>query len=206
MDGDTELDPDRAFALLHVPVRSRPAVAALWRLDMLLGRFVARSREPMATQIRMTWWHATLTGLVTGERQHDPLLDALATLVMVREIAGNDLAVLVEGWEALLEPEPDAAALDEYANKRGRQLFALSARLIGQPTSDACGEGWALVDLSRRLGEAPVAAHAKALGAERLAADELATLPRALRVLARLANDDVRGRPRTRWSYWRAMR
>ena len=207
MPSDDQLDPDRAFALLHVPRRARTAFAALWTLDAMLGRFVAQSREPMATQIRLTWWHDALSSLLLNSVQRDPLLQELVDHVLPSGIAGAELAVLVEGWESVLgEPDADEAALLDYAGKRGSQLFELTAQLMGVQHAAGCGEGWALIDLSRRMRGSATALRAAELGADRLTSCDAHRLPRALRVLVRLARDDAAGRARTRWSYWRAVR
>lgn len=196
------IDPDRDFALVHVPTSTRDAVAALWALDAALGRIVASTSQPMIGQMRLTWWHdAMLAG-----RGGEPVLAALTTHVHPIGIDGAALVPLVEGWEVLLDPLPlGADALYVHARARGDTLFALSAQAMGCPIAAGAGGGWALADFAGRCSDAVTARAAYAQARLRLRSVD--RLPRALRILAHLAARDAaaeRRTPRTRWQLLRA--
>lgn len=202
------LDPDRAFALTHVPSPAKPAVEALFALDVRLGTIVATTTQPMVGQMRMTWWHEALSGLAAGDQRGEPVLDALAaTVVGNAGIDGAMLARLVEGWEVLLDPLPlDEAALATYAEARGAALFALVAHVLGQPSEGAAGRSWVLADFAWRCSDAETAGRARGMAAETLrSGPEVATLPRALRILARLAAADVRNGAPVPRTFWRLL-
>src|ERR1700760_3804181 len=73
-----DLDPDRRLALAYAPARARPALEALWRLDVTLGAVVARAREKMVARIRLAWWREALERLDAAPPPAEPLLEALA--------------------------------------------------------------------------------------------------------------------------------
>ncbi|MEA3014123.1 MAG: hypothetical protein QOD42_2668 [Sphingomonadales bacterium] len=178
----TDLDPDRQLALAYVPARVRPALEALWRLDVAFAAILAAGREPIASRLRLAWWREALEALDREAAPAEPLLRALAALVLPAGLQGAELARMAEGWEILLSDQPLTA--DEqarYASLRGGLLFDLSARLLGVadfPVAPS-GELWALVDLAR---------HGSGRDSVRLAAAESqARWPRALRPLGMLA-------------------
>ncbi|HYI49859.1 MAG TPA: squalene/phytoene synthase family protein [Allosphingosinicella sp.] len=147
-----DLDPDRRLALAYVPARARPAVEALWRLDVTFGGILAAGRDPMVSRLRLAWWREALEALDRAPAPAEPLLRALAAHVLPAGIKGVELARMEEGWALLLSPE---ALTDgeqaRYAALRGGLLFELSARLLGAPGFAVApsGENWALVDLAR---------------------------------------------------------
>lgn len=202
------LDPDRTFALTHVPGVIRPAVEAVFALDVRLGTIVASTTQPMVGQMRMTWWHEALTTLNAGEERGEPVLDALAGSVIGHQgIDGAMLARLVEGWEVLLDPLPlGEEALATYADARGTALFGLVAALLGQQSGGGhAGRGWALADFAWRCSDVETAAGARALAGDAMDGARLGDLPRPLRILTRLAVADIRhGAPVPR-SFWRLL-
>ena len=204
------LDPDRQFALVHVPPPARAAVLAVWELDVRLGAIVAATTQPMVGQLRLTWWHDALSALPAAP-VGEPLLAALGSEVVPAGISGTQLAALVEGWEYLLDPLPlPDDVLLAYAG-RGGAVFTITAALMGTASVERVGEGWALADFAGRCSDADTAARAYALASERLSPERSATssLPRSLRVLMRLSRGDAaaRGRlTRTRWRLLAAMR
>jgi phytoene synthase len=190
-----DLDPERRLALAYVPARVRPALEALWRLDVTFAAILAAGRDPMASRLRLAWWRESLEALDREAAPAEPLLQALAAFVLPAGLKGADLARMEEGWEMLLSDRP--LAPDEqarYASLRGGLLFDLSARLLGVadfPVA-ASGELWALVDLARHGGGRDALLIA--------AAESPARWPRALRPLGMLAalarRDSVRlGKP-----------
>lgn len=197
-------DSDRLFALVHVPTVHRVAVAAVFALDEQLGAIVASTTQPLIGQLRLTWWYDQLCALpaVPGGQ---PLLAALALAFAQSGLPGTELARLVEGWEALLEPLPhDDATLLVYAQGRAT-MFAVTAQILGCTIDARMGEGWALADYAGRCTDKATTVRGYVLARERLAGS--IRLPRSLRVLARLARADAatdRLLPRTPWRLWRA--
>ncbi len=149
-------DTERALALAYAPDDGRrAALSALLALDAALGEVVRTTTQPALGQIRLAWWREQLVKLDSQSPPAMPELVALAETVLPRGVSGSALAEIVAGWDVLIEEETlDDAALDRFAAARGGRLFALATRLLGGDAdrADRQGQGWALADLSQRLG------------------------------------------------------
>ncbi|HEY0310907.1 MAG TPA: squalene/phytoene synthase family protein [Allosphingosinicella sp.] len=151
-----DLDPDRTLALSYVGARHRPALEALWRLDLALGAVLAGGRDPMLSRIKLVWWRDALEALDLKPAPAEPVLQAIAVAVLPLGVTGAELSAMEEGWAVLLSDGPlTAEDLDTYAAARGATLFRLSARLLGGRESlvGVAGEAWALADLARHSNE-----------------------------------------------------
>lgn len=153
-----DLDPDRRLALAYIPAAVRPAVEALWRLDVAFAAILATGTQPIISQLRFAWWREALERLDGAPPPAEPVLQALAAAVLP-QVTGAELAAMEEGWLMLLSDDAlTADQLDLYAVKRGGLLFAYTARLLGDADFPVvrAGEAWALADLvrhSRRVDE-----------------------------------------------------
>ncbi len=193
-------DPERALALTYAAPEHRAGLAALLALDDRLGEIVRTTREPLVGQMRLTWWHDALTALDDAPAPAEPILQALAASV-IGPVRGTDVAVSIEGWELLLEPDVDAAMLQSYAEARGGALFAAMGLVVGVGDADVrrAGEGWALADLSTRLANGAVAQRARSAALARaanLAGHQWPRPVRAIGALARSAMLDLADPPR----------
>ena len=145
-------DRDRYVATLHSPAAARPALFALHALDLELAQVVAATTEPMLGEIRLAWWREQLARLDGGAVPAQPVLAALAAEVLPRGISGQILEPLEDAMLVLLlEPAPDAAGLQRYAEARGATLFAAMAKVLGGDVAAAraLGRAWALGELTR---------------------------------------------------------
>ncbi|WP_052134262.1 hypothetical protein [Sphingomonas sp. 37zxx] len=185
-------EAELALILSYSPdAAARGALAALLDLDAALADVLRASRDAMLVQMRLTWWHQALCRLDESPAPAMPVLTVLADRIVPLGVRGTELAALVEGWETLGEGDPaDPSVRSAYARQRGALLFALAARLSGNPdfaTGDA-GRGWALADLSRKLSDPVAAQAARAEAGEALAAALGQRWPRSLRSLGALAH------------------
>jgi phytoene synthase len=208
-----ELDPERALALAYVPPAVRPALDALWRLDVTLGSVLATGSEPMISRIRLAWWREALERIDRDKPPAEPMLEAVARDLLPAGVRGEELGEMEAGWVVLTDASLSPEDLSAYAEARGSRLFRLSARLLGEDLAGVgeAGARWALVDLARRSGRddevrsAIAAASAQGRGRE--------SWPRRLRPLGMLAvlaeRDIARGRPEAQGSpgrIWRMLR
>ena len=113
----------------------RPALVALFALDLELAHIVTTTTEPMIGEIRLAWWRDALIALDSGTVPAQPLLKLVAAEVLPRGLTGAELAALEDRWLALIGtddvPEPHIAG--------GGNLFALAARLLGgDPALGGC--------------------------------------------------------------------
>jgi phytoene synthase len=149
---------ERRLILGYAPDRSRPAVAALFELDDILASILRTTTEPAIAQMRLAWWHDSLSALDDAPPRRAPVLEALAAHVLPGGTTGAQLASLVESWDILVEE--DAAIHDtrqRHAETRAR-LFLFAATMLGQSGRDvgAAGRGWALADLAGHVADAKV--------------------------------------------------
>jgi phytoene synthase len=171
---------------------ARPALEALWRLDVTLGAVLTTGRDSMVSRIRLAWWREALERLDSDSPPPEPVLRALAAQVMTRGVSGGDLAAMEEGWAELLTDGPlDEAALRAYARARGERLFRLSARVLGSDERGLAEAGarWALVDLARRSSN-PAESRAAIDLAARMG-DRGTRKPMPLALLGLLAERDI---------------
>lgn len=127
--------------VLYAPAPVRPALFALFALDLELANIVATTTEPMIGEIRLAWWRDALVALDTAPPPAQPLLQALAAHALPRGITGADLAGLEDRWLGLIGSDdvPDSHIAG------GGHLFALAARLLGGDPAlgDILGQAWA---------------------------------------------------------------
>ena len=190
MASTLDLDPERALALAYVPAQRRPAVEALWRLDVALGAVVAKAGDPMVARIRLAWWREALERLDTNPPPPEPRLQAVATDLLPRGFRGASLAKLEDGWATMFDEEPDV----ERLLVRGALLFDLGARLLGatDPLIAVAGRLYAQ-QAYRHWGLAPL--HWPMEEMHQLHGHRFPRRLRPLTALARLAARDARQSP-----------
>jgi phytoene synthase len=185
-------DPERALTLIYVPRDLRSALEALWRLDDRLAPLgVGRGGNPAVDQIKLAWWRDALKALDHGPPPGEPLLQNIAQHLLPRGVSGAELAVIVDGWEALGAAElDDRACFEAHARDRGGRLFTLAARVLAgeaPPEVQIAGEMWAAWDISGAGQFPPQAAIAGSIAAERDRVLGTYRWPPALRPLGMLA-------------------
>ncbi|MBW8743302.1 MAG: squalene/phytoene synthase family protein [Sphingomonas sp.] len=193
---DELADPERALAVAHAPAPVRSALAALFALDERFGAIVASTSEPMIGLMRLAWWREALEKLDQHPAPAEPLLKLLADLVLPHGVTGTALAAIEDGWAALIDGEPDEAAIARHGQERGVNLFRAAAALLGadDPRLPSAGEIWALVDLGYRHSNAEVRKSALAKARKRVAdlpAGHWAPAARPLAALFVLARRDA---------------
>lgn len=187
--------PERDLILTYAPADGRAALAALLALDDALAQLLQTTREPALGQIRLAWWHERLADLDVKAPPAEPVLRGIADHVLSRGVSGASLAPIVDGWEVLLEEDLDADALQRFGEERGH-LFVAAGRALGagnDPLAEA-GQGWALADLARHLGNAGESEIARELARPRLQAAigrRWSGAGRALGAMAHLALRDL---------------
>lgn len=134
-----EKDHDRFLTLFFVPSAARPALTALYAVNLEIARIPELVTEPMMGHIRLQWWREVLEGLPQGEtRGH-------AVAVALRD-AGNvpldRLQTLIDARERDLsdEPFPDMAALEAYADETSSALMRVAALILGGAEKEAASE------------------------------------------------------------------
>ncbi len=174
-----ELPTILRLALSYAPRRARKLTLGLMALDCRLAAIVRNSREPLLGQVRLAWWRDRLAESPAVWPEGEPLLGLLCLWGEKASV----LSGLVDGWEAMLGESPLAGdVLARLADGRGGAFGGLAELLNADPEAAArAGRGWALVDLSGKLGDPQERAEARAL-AEQLDWSRI-NLPQSLRPL-----------------------
>ena len=136
-----------------MPARVRPAIKALWDLDLAFADVVATSSDPNLGAIRLAWWRERLEDLDRGgSPPAEPRLQAVAAELLPHGVTGDELSDLEDAWLPLLQPFPWSGDQANGLRLRGRILFAIGAWLLGgQPEKvEAAGELWSLRDGAER--------------------------------------------------------
>jgi phytoene synthase len=199
MDPPEIAHPERRLAIAYAPPAARAGLAVLFALDERLAAIVASTTEPAIGLMRLVWWRDALAALGEGAPPAEPLLVACAGLA-ASGVMGADLAAMSAGWEALLDdPALDDETVAIHAAERGRRLFVLAGRLLGNDSKrlGKAGEGWVRVDLAFHASN-PLRAAAILASARAPLEDACGSRwPRAIRPLGQLAVlalGDVRGK------------
>lgn len=182
---------DRLLSLQHSKAKHRAALEALWRVDAAMADVVARASEPMLGRIKLGWWREELDKLDRGPPPAEPRLQAIAALLLPRAIRGAELAAIEPGWATLLDQAADPALVA----RRGRALFAIAAKIIGQDDEKMgdAGAFWALASTARRGLPELLGAAREALLV--ITAHRFERTVRSITLLARLAARDLGGPP-----------
>lgn len=172
-------DRDRWLATLWMPAAARPAVTAIFALDLVLARIVATTSEPVIGLIRLAWWRDALAALDREAPPAEPVLIALARNALP-DVSGESIAAFTAHFEPLIEGdrgEEGGGGLQQAEATRGRELFALAARLLGATPATDLGSAWGLAEAKRagRVGPSRALSPARVPGALRplLALDRL---------------------------------
>ena len=164
------------LALSYAPRAARLPTLALFALDMRLAGIVRATHESLLGQIRLAWWRDRLGEPSTSWPRGEPVLQALVGW-------GDDaarLAMLVDGWEALLGD--DSARVERLSTARSSAFAVLAERLgVGTRQAQQAAFGWSLIDCAEKLADPELRIEAARL-IGRTDWPEL-RLPRALRPL-----------------------
>ena len=179
-----------------MPSSIRPAVAALWQLDLAFADVVATSSDPRLGAIRLAWWRERLEAMdEAGEAPAEPRLQAVLSDLVPRDVSGRELSGLEDAWQPMLEPFPWGGAQADGFRARGRLLFGIASRLLGGEAGAAstAGELWSLADGAAHCTDAGSRAMLEAAARETLAClpKRVAASLRPLTILAALAAFDL---------------
>lgn len=178
-------DPDRLLSLAYAGAIARPRLELVYALDEALADVLRQVREPMIAQIRLAWWRDQLDALATGDASSpEPLLLQIGTIFASPEVAV--LCDLPSAWEHLLQDPLGKEAVVHFAELRGSVL----ASVFNSPALTKPLMFWAMSDFAFHCSD-PALAGRVADSATHYAPGPLKRLPRAVRVLAGLARDDL---------------
>lgn len=144
------LSPLYRLALAYAPAQSKVDWLTFLSFDTRLAGLLRQARDPVLAQIRLAWWRERLAQAPAERPRGEPLLARLADW----PDGGAGLAVLVDGWEALLgEPPLAEDALNAFGQGRAEAVAALAGKLnVPAPLSDLA-LSWSMADLACHFGD-----------------------------------------------------
>jgi phytoene synthase len=152
----------------------------------------AVAREPLAQEIRLTWWREALDEIAVGRdvRRH-PVAEALAAAVRRRDLPAAPLEGMIEArYEAIDGPSADEAGRLLRIDRTAGAVMRLAAAVLApgaaaSPAIAPAARAWALVHAGHtaaaRSNLAQARAAARTLPAAAFPAVAYATLARAYR-------------------------
>ncbi len=152
-----EHDRDRWLSALFAPQTARPHLHALAAFNYEVGRLREIVREPLAGELRLTWWRDALT---RGEPSGHPVATALlATIAKFNlPIALFENHIAARQFDLYDDPMPNLNDLEGYCGETASSLFQLAALILADgadvgaaDASGHAGVAYAITGLLRAL-------------------------------------------------------
>ena len=137
-----ETDRRTFLALLTAPDAKRPALAALAAYGLELARIPLAVSEPMAGEIRLTWWSEVARGMRDDEARRDPLAAALLDAAAAFALDRGALASMAEArvFDLYNDPMPDLEAFEDYAGRIASVPIQMAAQVLDPSGAGASGQ------------------------------------------------------------------
>ena len=126
-------DPDRYFASLFAPARTRPYLHVLYAFNNEVAHIAESVREPMLGAIRLEWWREAAEGAAKGSPRPHDVARGLSALFAETDLKPSDFEALTaaRGFDSSSEHFSDFAALENYLDATGGAVMRLAAELQG---------------------------------------------------------------------------
>lgn len=158
-----ERERDRWLSALFAPEAARPPLHALAAFSAEVARIGAAAQEPLAGEMRLTWWREALAGAREAEASGNPvaaaLIDAKARFALPAA-AFEDL-LQARGFDLYDDAMPTLGELEAYCRQTASALFHLAALILGEgrdlgatEASEAAGLAFGLAEVLRRFPHA----------------------------------------------------
>lgn len=160
---------DRWLSALFAPEPVRPHMNALAAFFLEIGRVPARVREPLAGEMRLTWWRELIEGAREAEAASNPVAAALIDTIRTRRLPLQAFEDYLLGWRDDLyrEPPTPLAEIEAFGRNVMAAEFHLSALVLErgcEPLAASASAGAAAALFARGGAEAvaPALAHVAA--------------------------------------------
>ncbi len=144
-------DKDRFIATLFAPAACRRRLLALYAFNLEIARIGEIAHEPLAGEIRLQWWHDSLS---SREGAGHPVATALLDSIANRGLPMQPLLDLIDArrFDVYAEPMATLAEFEIYVRHTSSGLFGVAARLIDETfaadeTVDAAGLAYGVSSL-----------------------------------------------------------
>ena len=154
---------DRWLSALFAPEAARPHLHAIAAFDHEIGRIRIVTREPLAGEMRLTWWREALAGDRANEARGHPiagaLLDTIETFRLPRTLFEN--AISARQFDLYDDALPTLHDLEGYCGETCSSLFQLGALILAGGrdvgAADASGHAGVAFAVTRFLLALPAA-------------------------------------------------
>jgi phytoene synthase len=124
-------DRDRWLSALFAPAPARPHLHALTAFNYEVGRLREVVREPLAGELRLTWWRDALTDAgAAGHPVAEALLDTIAKFELPVALFENHIAA--RQFDLYDDPMPSLNDLEGYCGETASSLFQLAALILAE--------------------------------------------------------------------------
>jgi 15-cis-phytoene synthase len=153
-----EHDRDRWLSALFAPETARAHLNALAAFNYEVGRLREILREPLAGELRLTWWREALTGRreAAGHPVAEAVLETIRTFALPTILFENHLEA--RQFDLYDDPMPSLRDLEGYCGETSSSLFQLAALILGEgrdvgaaDASGHAGVAYAITGLLRAL-------------------------------------------------------
>jgi NADH dehydrogenase [ubiquinone] 1 alpha subcomplex assembly factor 6 len=157
-------DFDRYLTWLYAPARARPALLALYTLNLELANSVEQTHEPMLGEIRLAWWREGIARAYAGNQSDTPhahpLLQAIADAIVPTKLPQAWLEELIVARLSDVYHTRFATLADlcAYLDQSAGQLMQAAVYICdthtpkeGLAAASALGRAWGLVGLLRAV-------------------------------------------------------
>jgi len=152
-------DRDRWLAALFAPEPARPHLHALTAFNYEVGRLREIVREPLAGEMRLTWWRDALKqGGASGHPVALALLATIANFGLPVALFENHLAA--RQFDLYDDPIPSLNDLEGYCGETASSLFQLAALILAEGAdvgaADASGHSGVAYGITGHLRALPL--------------------------------------------------
>lgn len=191
-------DPDRYLQVLFARSNERPALLALFSLNVELARIADHANEPMAGYIRLQWWRDALAAIADGTEPGHPVGAVVAATRLVERLGMPTLLALVDARERELDATPMAGVGNVEAHARATAgALNRAVALLGEApeatlaAAEAVGTAYGLLGIVRAVPfvlarSQPLLPAAGGIGPAKVDREALAPVLRALADRARV--------------------
>ena len=154
-------DRDRYLAVLLMPPKARPHIAALFQFDAEIARIRELVKEPLAGEIRLQWWRDVLSSPPVRPAAGNPVAEALLDTIDRFGLPRESLLRYLDARIGDLYDDlfPDRTAFEVYAGETSSAVLQLSALMVAPMAAaqvvDVAGHGGVAIAVADTLLSMP---------------------------------------------------
>lgn len=135
-------DRDRYLASLVLPEDKRGDIQTLYAFNADIAAIPTRVSEPAPGEIRLQWWHDTLSGTQHGEVNQNPIAAEFLEVLKRYNLPNGPLLRLIAArrFDLYQDPMPDMATFEGYAGETSAVLYQYAAMILADGEEPLSGD------------------------------------------------------------------